>query len=106
VNTWSHSDILSALKQAVKYAKSPPTGPPKSGTPSTITWQTATVGQYPHIYGNSDGLSFTDECMNAGDTFFPFMEFPIVNGGPISVGRNSKINVGTDRVVFRMLENS
>lgn len=57
---------------------------------------------YPHYYRNSDQLSFTDDCINAGSDFDDFVEFPIIKEGVLAVGkRNSNTDVGTDRVVFR-----
>ncbi|KAI3224956.1 CAZyme family GH71 and CBM24 [Penicillium roqueforti] len=95
----SSADILGAMKQGIKYFLSNARGVPRSGQPD---WQTAAKAAYPHIYSNSDNIDFSDECMNAGGDYTGFIEFPIMPDGSIlEAGRNSRIDVGVQRVVFK-----
>jgi hypothetical protein len=98
LNTWTGDEIRSAIAQAVKYCLSPPQGALKPNQP---LWQYVTKAMYPHEYGNSEGLTFSQSCTNAGADFSPLVEFPILPGGPLTGSKNSKIDVGTDRVVLR-----
>jgi hypothetical protein len=56
----------------------------------------------PHVYSNSDALAFSSKCHDAGSGFSDLLEFPIVKGGVLAAGKNSKTDVGTDRVVFKV----
>ncbi|GIC86429.1 uncharacterized protein Aud_002801 [Aspergillus udagawae] len=95
----SSADILGAMKQGIKYFLSNARGVPRPGQP---IWQTAAKAAYPHIYSNSDNIAFSDECMNAGDDYTGFIEFPIMpDGSVLEAGRNSRIDVGVQRVVFK-----
>ncbi|KAK3347613.1 glycosyl hydrolase family 71-domain-containing protein [Neurospora tetraspora] len=99
INNWSREEILKTLKQGVNYKRSDAIGDLKKGEPN---WQYSTKGMYPHVYSNSDQLSFTEECKNAADNDFdPMVEFPIIKGGVLQAGKNGKQPPGTDRVVFR-----
>lgn len=101
-NDYSNSEILAAIKQAIKYNMSPNNGVAKAGVPD---WQTATKGAYPHKYANSvvDSVSWTEECNNADPAVFSLtIEFPILKAGNVlEAGKNSNVDVGTDRVVYR-----
>jgi hypothetical protein len=99
LNSWTADEILEAAKQGIKYYLLPMTGPLKPGAPP---WQYATKGMYPHVYSNSDDISFTSECNNAGSAFSDLIEFPIIKGGALAAGKNSRTDVGTDRVVFKL----
>ena len=92
-------NIINAMKQGIKYVLSEGRGVPRPNEPH---WQTTTRGAYPHIYGNSDNIAFSDDCMNAGTDYTGFIEFPIMPDGSIlEAGRNSRIDVGVQRVVFK-----
>jgi len=100
---WSRDSTLDAMKQGVKYSLSPVQGASRADAPP---WQHASRGMYPHVYGNSDGLDFHEDCVNAGADYSDLLEFPIMaDGSVLSVGRNSRIDVGTDRVVFKRKNN-
>ncbi|KAF4168090.1 hypothetical protein CNMCM6936_003685 [Aspergillus lentulus] len=99
----SSADILGAMKQGIKYFLSNARGSPRPDQP---IWQTAAKAAYPHIYSNSDNIVFSDECMNAGTDYTGFIEFPIMPDGSIlEAGRNSRIDVGVQRVVFKAKAN-
>lgn len=101
MQTFSKSSIIDALKQAIKYTQSPPTG---TQLPDTPQWQTSTKLQYPHEYGNSDGLTFTSQCMNSGSDFTNLLEFPILQSGEILARGPSNAGrmVGPSRVIFKV----
>ncbi|CAG8425021.1 unnamed protein product [Penicillium salamii] len=86
------------MKQGVKYSVS---YSEDASTTGAATWQQASKALYPHVYGNSDDIDFHEDCVNAEEGYSDLLKFPILDGSVLSCGRNSKRDVGTDRVIFK-----
>ncbi len=100
MNRWTQDDIINALHQAIKYRLSLPIGTPMD---AKCGWQYAIKGRYPHYYFNNNELSFREACETADSVEdSQYLEFPIIKDGVLQAGKNSKIDVGTDHVVFKL----